>query len=817
MESRSNSEREIDELLAHEEFVRRLARRLCAADAHGAEDLAQDVWLAALERSPRGEGGWAAWLATVARNLLASRLRRRSSAPDPRDTGRDAAEDHSELERAEVAEARNAVAQAVQRLRDPYRAVVLLRFYDGLELQAIARRCDRPLETVRTQLRRALAQLRAELSDERGTRDGMQMVLLAAMPERERPIAAALGGWSVATVATAAAVLLVGLGWLAVTRFGDESGVALAHAARESPSIPAPADLVQSPAEPRERAAIPALLEAGASEPDVSAGEDGPSLAIEVVDPGGKPVPGARIRVRTGSSWEERAGTDARGLARLALRSEDLGAGEMPPGAAWLSVSADGHATVEEVMVDVTLERDLPLRLGVGNVPGALRARVLDPDGYAIDAADVVFIPAGLPSGVRENGATRRVARSTASTDSEGRVTIEQLPVGDGWVHVRHPDFGIASVALAIAPDPSAERELRIEPGAIVHGVLVDESGAPRAGVRLNSLWRTPFSLPLEWTSTVSAADGSYELTVPAQPNVEVWAIDAQDRGLQIWRFFDPASGERVEWNGALARWDPVRVRLVEPDGAPLANWQVGLRFPTGSLLETTASTDGEGRTQLILPARTGFNVEVHGPVLSAGSVPLHSATGVLPEAALEHTIVVDGRRRDLGGLTARLNPIGWTPAADLQVVVVREGNESSASAPLDRERRFRAVGLNPGRYSIALSSGVRLLGFIAHEQVDSGRTLDLGTLDVPGPAELDLAQVGSGKSFELLAAYPEGGLRSCGSVKGGSSSAALLLPGAFVLRELDPGRPGQPALETRLEATSGRRLILRPDLALQD
>jgi RNA polymerase sigma-70 factor (ECF subfamily) len=817
MQPRSTTNPGIGELLAHVEFVRKLARQLCASDPHGAEDLAQDVWVAALERPPRSKGRLASWLTAVARNLLASRLRRLSSSQDPRKRSQ-AGEDISELDRAEVTEARTAVAQAVQRLRNPYREVVLLRFYDGLELAEIARRCGRPLETVRTQLRRALVQLHAEMIGERGPRNGKQMVLLAAMPEREQPLATALGGWGAAALASAAAVLLIGLGWIASTLLSEAPALEVASAAREPASIGALADATRMPSDPQEREAMQAEpLQASASQAESASSEGGASLEIEVVDPSGAPVEGARIRVNIGSAWVERASTDARGLARLSLREEELGAGGMPPGAAFLAVAADGHATVEEVLIDTTLPRAQPWSLRVGGAPATLRALAADAGGLAIDGADVVFIPAGLPSGVREEGAQRRVVRALGRTDSEGRVELERLPAGDGWIHLRHPDLGIASLALSIEAGRGPERELRFEPGAIVHGILVGESGAARAGVRLSSQWRTPFSLPQEWTTAVSAADGSYSLALPAVAGIEVWAIDGQDQGLQVWRFFDLESGARVEWNAALVRWDPVRVRLVDLEGAPLARWQVGMRFPTGSLLEVAESTDGEGRVQLVLPARTGFQLEVHGPVLSAGSVPLHSLAGVQPDASLEHTIALDGQRRGLGSMTARLNPIGWTPPANLQVVVVREGNEGSALAPIDRELRFFAAGLAPGRYSIGLSSVERLLGFIAHEEVVAGQALDLGTMDVPAPAELDLTQVNPAETFELLAANPEGGLRSCGGVQGGSSPAALLLPGAFVLRKLSGGRHAQPAQETLLEAASGQRLTLGADLAVQD
>ncbi len=58
---------EPDTLLAHHEWMRRLARRLVLDDAE-ADDVVQEAWLRATERPPREAGALRAWLATVVRN-----------------------------------------------------------------------------------------------------------------------------------------------------------------------------------------------------------------------------------------------------------------------------------------------------------------------------------------------------------------------------------------------------------------------------------------------------------------------------------------------------------------------------------------------------------------------------------------------------------------------------------------------------------------------------------------------------------------------------------------------------------------------------
>src|SRR5204863_5302151 len=57
-----------ERLLEHDRFVRGMARHL-VRDAHRAEDLAQETFLAALVRPPRGAVTLRAWLCAVLRRV----------------------------------------------------------------------------------------------------------------------------------------------------------------------------------------------------------------------------------------------------------------------------------------------------------------------------------------------------------------------------------------------------------------------------------------------------------------------------------------------------------------------------------------------------------------------------------------------------------------------------------------------------------------------------------------------------------------------------------------------------------------------------
>ena len=143
-----------------------------------AEDAAQEAFVIAFRSlgSWRGDGPFGAWIARIAvRQSLRQAGRRKalvqleSSVTDrdprkaanlspPRDaTGHDPAWLTIRRERDA------AVRSAVGRLEEPYREVVVLRFFGELSLAEIAATSGRPLGTVKTHLHRGLRRLRAGL------------------------------------------------------------------------------------------------------------------------------------------------------------------------------------------------------------------------------------------------------------------------------------------------------------------------------------------------------------------------------------------------------------------------------------------------------------------------------------------------------------------------------------------------------------------------------------------------------------------------------------------------------------------------------
>ncbi|MEW6744757.1 MAG: sigma-70 family RNA polymerase sigma factor [Planctomycetota bacterium] len=198
-------------LRAHGRFVRRIACGLLR-DEHLAEDVAQSTWLALLERPPRDRGRLRSWLGTVARNI-ALRVRRAEGRRSRREAVavRSAVNDSASPERELML---RSVVDAVLGLREPYRSTILMRFYENLSIKEMAAREQLPEDTVRSRMRRALAQLRERLEYEH--RDSWAVTLAVLAGLEEVPIAAPAAAWGVLAMSVKLKIVLLAVPLLVV-------------------------------------------------------------------------------------------------------------------------------------------------------------------------------------------------------------------------------------------------------------------------------------------------------------------------------------------------------------------------------------------------------------------------------------------------------------------------------------------------------------------------------------------------------------------------------------------------------------------------
>ncbi|MEM7305434.1 MAG: sigma-70 family RNA polymerase sigma factor [Planctomycetota bacterium] len=502
----------------HEASLRRLARRL-VDDENDVDDLIQQTWLRWIQGRPSEDRPLLPWLATVLRREFFHErraTRRRADwerAVEPREPTPSPEED------AAYSDTCCALAEAVARLREPYRSAVAGRYQRGLSLPALSAELEVPLETVRTRLKRGLTQLREELRiGRRGTGrslPGWLPGLLGLLGlGRLTPSKATRRAVFVAAPAGGLACLL---GLLAIDRGG---------APREAAEVAAARDLGVGTTERG-----PALVAAGA--PDAARIEAATAESATPFHAPEEPLVAARGSV-FGRTIEH--GTPLAGVRVRAVRSTFPYVLERntPVVLAETVSASDGTYRLEGVPSDAALMATVsdPPRFALigkpkAGLPDALSWRRSTPRGpndwlSSDDPTDLHLVSdyALAVQVVDEQGAPVRGAQlflkgtdytlRSAVSDAHGEATFRHLAPGTR-LHLGVDAAGFGHEVhgpLRVDGDLGPYR-VAVEPELVLGGVIVDRAGLPRAGapVRLERVVPhgpagvpgAALRLPIEW------------------------------------------------------------------------------------------------------------------------------------------------------------------------------------------------------------------------------------------------------------------------------------------------------------------------------
>ncbi|MBL9076211.1 MAG: sigma-70 family RNA polymerase sigma factor [Planctomycetes bacterium] len=466
------TENEIHDLLGDVHWLRALARRL-ARDPDTADDLVQEACAIALRQDPPPQH-WRSWLVGVLRTLVRAErrgtaVRQQRHAAAARDAEAEATE--TLVQRAEV---QQLLAQAVLQLDEPYRATVLLRYFEGEPPRRIAARHGVPVATVHSRLQRAVQQLRERLDRDAGGRARwLALTVPFAWPRRApAPTAAAAGTLRLSF----AAVLVLAVGG-AVWWW------------RTAPALPAPAPATTTAAVPAAAPVPPPAAPTVAAErtavPPPAVDAAAPALHAvrgRVVDADGRAVAGLAISALLSSSP---AVADARELrARFAESGADGGfVGELPGPVAFLMVQ---DRNLANVMIGTWTPGSTVVPLLVVAPRLRLAGRASTADGRPLLSGRIQL---ELP----EDFWTRlpaRVDRAQAldcATEiaADGAFAFDEVPLvaGAGLVATA---AGCTPLRLPLPPASTADLRLVLDvaeaPRDAVHGRVQDAFGRPAAG-----------------------------------------------------------------------------------------------------------------------------------------------------------------------------------------------------------------------------------------------------------------------------------------------------------------------------------------------
>jgi RNA polymerase sigma factor (sigma-70 family) len=669
----------INELLAHAGWLRRLAAYL-ARGAEEGEELVQETWLATARHPPDATRPARPWLAEVMRNLARMRHRRLSRQSAREAVTAQAVSPPPGADELMIrVEAQRLAAELVVSLDEPYRSTVLLRFFEDRSTNEIARLHDVAPATVRWRLKIAVDRLRDELDGQyRGGRRAW-MLAVGLEPDRLGPGLLVKGASIMAKVKTT--TLVLGLALLLVTGGGFWWGIAR-HARQTGHGAAAPS----SPAELASAAAWRRSSEGA----EATAGEGSGDVAGRVLGPGGQVIAGAVVKAfclstrgrppRQGARATPGSTTGADGRFRIAGLTPCLYA---------LSAGAEGFVGSSRLGVEVksgTNLQDVDLQLGEGGF--TLSGRVMDASSGPIPGA-VVRLNGWVPS--RVEGIQGRHLWETV-TDQQGRYHAQVLRARYDLVALAD-GYGPGRAFVDVAGNET--HDFRLAPAAQLLGRVIiasDRTVVAGAEVRAEGTEgealgpSVPFTTDGEGRFNITGlAPGPYRLIARKGTLVAALAQPVVVAAASVTRDLELALAPGLVLEGT------VRARGKAVSGADV---QLGARtsMRLWALPPLRGVSDQTGRFSLdgVLPGE--YRLTLAAPGFPPFQMELSMRQSLSKVIELEDHIVVSGRVFTSRGDPARGAQVqAWVQPRDADRVA------SAGLATADDQGRFELARLGPG------------------------------------------------------------------------------------------------------------------------
>jgi len=598
----------IEALLQHREWVRRLARSLVRDPAEAA-DLEQEGWLAAVESPPRRPAAFRSWMRSVLRNRLAAR-RKREAARRRRE--RQVARPEPIDDLLGQVELQRELAAAVRELNEPYRTVVLLRYFEGLAPRRIAQRLDVPVETVRTRQKRALDKLRARLA--RTHPDWKAGLLLLAFPPGRA--AAALGALAMSKtqkIAIAAVLAVLLGGWLVMELRSSN------------------ADPVRG--EPIARTVAPGEPQPGAAGDPESRSEPTWVVRGRTMAGGDQPFPGARVEAKLFAGPEPTGEPVEVASLVSGERGEFVWPVKPPDGMSTLRLRARAEqARPAERTILVNRGSEPPrVTLRLRRLSATVRGSVTDGDGKPLGNARI--IGGGSPDGV--------------VTDSSGTFTLDVTDDDDHFIYALAEGFAMQRAIVRMAGrEGTLSFELR--PEFRIVGRVTDPGGAPVAGARVSTFFT------MHGNEARTDSEGRFSLG-HLDPGRTFHMLRADHPDWIAARAQVETKGEVVERDLVLGAGVSAAGRITAPDGHPVGGQRVVVASSPNAMgkRRTVTRDDGTFKFDSLAPGEANLYVFARGcaPVIRKVQVPgdFPLELGLVPGRTLSGTVRIEGRGAGAG------------------------------------------------------------------------------------------------------------------------------------------------------------------------